>query len=308
MKTIRLSKYLGILFLLVTLASVGASFYFFHVAQVRDEKTFINNKKRSTDNPLYPPEKAFDALPREKRYMTHRGFNQVAWYLPAAKETQKTAVVVHGFANNKSNMKPYAMLFHDLGYNVLMPDNEAHGESQGNLIGYGWNDRLNVMAWTDQLIKEKPDSQITLFGLSMGAATVMMASGEKLPEQVTSIIEDCGYTSVWDELKFQAKAMYNLPAFPLLYEVSALSKIRAGFSYAEASSVKQLAKNKRPALFIHGDKDDFVPTKMVYDNYKATKGPKEILIVKGAKHARSFETNPVQYQKKIAAFLQKIDK
>lgn len=70
--------------------------------------------------------------------------------------------MVHGFANNKSNMKPYAMLFHDLGYNVLMPDNEAHGESQGNLIGYGWNDRLNVMAWTDQLIKEKPDSQITL--------------------------------------------------------------------------------------------------------------------------------------------------
>ena len=51
-------------------------------------------------------------------------------------------------------MKPYAMLFHDLGYNVLMPDNEAHGESEGNLIGYGWNDRLNVMAWTDQLIRK----------------------------------------------------------------------------------------------------------------------------------------------------------
>ncbi len=308
MKTIRIAKYLGILFLLITLISVGASFYFFHVAQIREEKSFINNKKRSTNNPLYPAEQSFDALPYEKRQLTNRGLKQVGWYLPAAQKTKKTAIVVHGFTNDKEDMKPYAMLFHDLGYNVLLPDNEAHGESEGNLIGYGWNDRLNVMAWTDQLIKENPESQITLFGLSMGAATVMMASGERLPAQVTSLIEDCGYTSVWDELKFQAKAMYNLPAFPLLYEVSALSKIRAGFSYGEASSVKQLAKNKRPTLFIHGDKDDFVPTKMVYDNYKATKGPKEILIVKGAKHAKSFETNPEQYQKKLAAFLKKVEK
>ncbi|MGT2935172.1 alpha/beta hydrolase [Streptococcus castoreus] len=308
MKTIRLSKCLGILFLLLTLASVGASFYFFHVAQVREEKSFIRNEKRGTNNPLYAAEKAFDALAYEKRQMTNRGFKQVAWYLPASQDTHKTALVVHGFTSRKEDMKPYAMLFHNLGYNVLIPDNEAHGESDGNLIGYGWNDRLNVIAWAKRLVDEDKESQITLFGLSMGAATVMMASGESLPKQVTSIIEDCGYTSVWDELKFQAKAMYHLPAFPLLYEVSTQSKIRAGFSYGEASSVKQLAKNKLPALFIHGDQDNFVPTKMVYENYKATQGPKDILIVKGAKHAKAFETAPEQYQKKVAEFLKKIEK
>ncbi|EHI69227.1 alpha/beta hydrolase [Streptococcus ictaluri] len=305
MKTIRISKYLFLLLLLLTLASVGASFHFFRVAQVREEKSFINNKKRSTDNPLYPSEKAFDQLPKENRYMTNRGFKQKAWYLPAAKQSNKTAIVVHGFTNDKEDMKPYAMLFHELGYNVLMPDNEAHGESQGNLIGYGWNDRLNVKKWSQLLVSENKDSQITLFGVSMGAATVIMASGEKLPEQVINIIEDCGYSSVWDELKFQAKDMYNLPAFPLLYEVSALSKIRAGFSYGEASAVKQLAKNKRPILFIHGGNDKFVPTEMIYDNYRASKGPKEKLIVKEAKHAKSYETNPKQYQEKIARFLEK---
>ena len=127
----------------------------------------------------------------------------------------------------------------------------------------------------------------------------MMASGEELPSQITTIIEDCGYTSVWDELAYQAKQLYHLPAFPLLYEVSALSKIRAGFSYGEASSIKQLAKNHLPTLFIHGGNDTFVPTEMVYENYAATQGPKELYIAKGAGHAKSFEKDPQTYKEKI---------
>ncbi|KHD43969.1 alpha/beta hydrolase [Streptococcus hongkongensis] len=303
MKLIRLSKYFAVLIIFAFLISVAASFYFFHVAQVREEKTFINNRPRSSANPLHHSEKAFDQLNVKKRWMTNRGKKQVAFYLPAAKKTNKTVIVVHGFTTNKENMKPYAMLFHDLGYNVLVPDNESHGESQGELIGYGWNDRKNVIAWSESLIKENQESQITLFGLSMGAATVMMASGDPLPSQIHQIIEDCGYSSVWEELKFQAKEMYGLPAFPLLYEVSALSKLRAGFTYGEASAVKQLQKNKLPILFIHGSKDDFVPTRMVYDLYKATKGPKDLLIIKGAKHARAYETDMVKYKEKVSNFL-----
>lgn len=305
MKIVRISKYLLIIALMLTLTSVAASFYFFHVAQIREEKSFINTKKRTPEDPLYVKEKAFDALKVEKRVIHNRGKRQVAWYLPAAQKSQKTALVVHGFLNSKAGMKPYAMLFHELGYNVLIPDNEAHGQSQGNIIGYGWNDRENVIAWTKELVHENPNSRISYFGLSMGAATVMMASGEKLPKQVVNIIEDCGYSSVWEELKHQAKVMYHLPAFPLLYEVSAISKIRAGFTYKEASSVKQLQKNKLPVLFIHGDKDDFVPTKMVYDNYKATKGPKELVLIKGAKHAEAYKVNVQEYEEKIKAFLKK---
>ncbi|MDE7538342.1 alpha/beta hydrolase, partial [Streptococcus agalactiae] len=253
-------------------------------------------------------DKSFDKLLKQKIEMTNQNIKQVAWYVPAAKKTHKTAVVVHGFANSKENMKAYGWLFHKLGYNVLMPDNIAHGESHGQLIGYGWNDRENIIKWTEMIVDKNSSSQITLFGVSMGGATVMMASGEKLPSQVVNIIEDCGYSGVWDELKFQAKEMYGLPAFPLLYEVSTISKIRAGFSYGQASSVEQLKKNNLPALFIHGDKDNFVPTSMVYDNYKATAGKKELYIVKGAKHAKSFETEPEKYEKRISSFLKKYEK
>lgn len=310
MRKLRIRKrrvLLGILALLFVV-SVGASFYFFHVAQIREEKSFINNNGRSKDNPLYAYEQSFDQLTKETLWMTNQGLKQDAWYVPAETATNKTVIVVHGFTNDKEDMKPYAWMFHELGYNVLMPDNMSHGDSEGQIIGYGWNDRLNVIKWAELLVEQNSDSEITLFGVSMGAATVMMASGEEsLPDQVVNIIEDCGYSSVWDELKYQAKEMYNLPAFPILYEVSAVSKIRAGFSYGQASSVNQLKNNTRPVLFIHGGDDTFVPTSMVYKNYQATQGEKELYIVKGAGHAKSFETDPQAYIEKISTFLKKYE-
>lgn len=296
------------LFTLVLLITAGASAYFFHVAQIRAKKDFINNKPRTPESSLYKDEQAFNQLPKEKRYIINQGLKQVAWYVPAEKSSDRTVVVVHGFTNDKSDMKPYAYLFHQLGYNVLMPDNVAHGESQGKIIGYGWNDKDNVIKWTNNLTTENPNQKITLFGVSMGAATVMMASGEALPKQVTTIIEDCGYTSVWDELSYQGKEMYNLPQFPILYGVSGISKLLAGFTYGQASSLKQLAKNDLPVLFIHGDADKFVPTDMVYDNFEASKGSKELYIAKGAKHAKSFEKDPQTYRKKIEDFLKKYQK
>lgn len=311
MRKIRIRKrrvLLGIIALLFVV-SVGASFYFFHVAQIREEKSFINNNGRSKDNSLYAYEQSFDQLTKETLWMTNQGLKQDAWYVPAETATNKTVIVVHGFTNDKEDMKPYAWMFHELGYNVLMPDNISHGDSEGQIMGYGWNDRLNVIKWAEMLVEQNSDSEITLFGVSMGAATVMMASGEEiLPDQVVNIIEDCGYSSVWDELKYQAKEMYNLPAFPILYEVSAISKIRAGFSYGQASSVNQLKNNTRPVLFIHGSDDTFVPTSMVYKNYQATQGEKELYIVKGAGHAKSFETDPQAYIEKISTFLKKYEK
>lgn len=309
MKKIRLSKFITGIILTFFAISLGVSYYFFHVAQVREEKSFINHRPKTRANPLYDDEKQFDHLKKETVWMANQGLKQDAWYVPAARETNKTVIVVHGFNNSKKDMKAYAWMFHELGYNVLMPDNMAHGKSQGQIIGYGWNDRLNIIKWAQLLVDKNAASQITLFGVSMGGAAVMMASGESnLPKQVVNIIEDCGYSSVWEELKYQAKAMYSLPAFPILYEVSSISKVRAGFSYGQASSIEQLKKNKLPILFIHGDKDDFVPTKMVYDNFKASRGAKELYIAKGAQHAKSMESNPETYQKKISTFLKNYEK
>lgn len=298
-----------LLFLLAFAGSWLASAYFFQVAQVRGEKSFVSSNDTPKSSPLYPYEQSFNALPKERMTMTNQGLEQVAWYVPAAETTDKTVIVVHGFGQTKERMRPYGYLFHQLGYNVLLPDNVAHGESEGELIGYGWNDRFNVIKWAELLIEENPQAEIVLYGLSMGGATVMMASGEEsLPEQVYAIIEDAGYTSVWDELTYQAKAMYGLPSFPLVYQVSGLSKLLAGFSYGEASSIKQLEKNTLPILFIHGDEDGFVPPEMVYGNYEASKGQKELVLIPGADHAKTFSADPVAYEKIISTFLKKVKK
>lgn len=308
MRLLWFKRFLLGLLLVSLVATTVASFYFFYVAQIRSEKSFINNKPTPKTDPLYEDEVAFDGLFKEVLWMENQGVRQDAWYVKADTPTNKTVVIVHGFSQSKEKMKAYGWLFHELGYNVLMPDNVAAGDSQGRIIGYGWNDRLNLIKWTKLLTERNSKSQITWFGLSMGAATVMMASGEEIPSQVHQMIEDAGYTSVWDELSYQAKEMYNLPAFPILYGVSSLSKLRAGFSYGQANSVEQLKKNKVPMLFIHGDKDDFVPTSMVYENYQATKGPKELYIVKGASHAKTLAKDKIAYREKIQAFLEKYEK
>ena len=209
--------------------------------------------------------------------------------------------------NNKDTMGAYAAMFHKLGYNTLLPDARGHGQSQGNYIGYGWREKVDVKKWAKEVIqKNGSDSKIAIFGVSMGGATTMMASGLTMPRQVKAYIEDCGYTNVKDEVEHEAEDLYHLPTFPrfpLVEVLSGITRLRAGYFLGDGSSIRQVAKNKRPMFFIHGEKDTFVPTKMVYDNYQASKGKKELWIVPGAKHAKSFATEPAQYQKKVKVFL-----
>jgi Dienelactone hydrolase family. len=142
----------------------------------------------------------------------------------------------------------------------------------------------------------------------MGGATAMMTSGIKMPKQVKAYVEDCGYSSVKSEFLYEAKDLYNMPsavASGAVDLLSGISKANLGFYLGDASAVNQLKKNKQPMLFIHGGKDNFVPTKMVYQNYQAKNGPKELWIAKKAAHARSFETYPQEFKAHVAKFLNK---
>lgn len=288
----------------IIISLFGAGMYFFHVAEVRAPKTFINNQAMKPTNSLYRYEQEFNKLKKTTWHqMTPGGLKLDAWYVANPQKTHKTIVIAHGFAGNKQKMAAYGEMFIKLGYNVLIPDDRAAGSSAGKLIGFGWNDRKDYVRWIHQIVKKDSHSQIAIFGVSMGGATTMMTAGEKLPTNVKAFIEDCGYDTVKNEIAYQAGAMYHIPAYPLVDIVSLISKVRAGYTYGEASSIKQLHKNTRPMFFIHGGADNFVPTKMVYRNYAATQGPKKIWVAPGAKHAKSFETAPKEYQKKVGNFL-----
>lgn len=227
-------------------------------------------------------------------------------------ESHKWVVVAHGYRASIKESTEFGMYYYERGYNVLTPIDRAHGISEGSCVGMGWLDKDDILIWINQIIAKDPQAQIVLHGVSMGGATVMMVSGEStLPRNVFCIIEDCGYTSVWDEFVCQAMNVIHLLPYPLVPMCSLISKIRCKYSFLQASSVKQVKKSVTPILFIHGGNDMFVPTKMIYKNVAAActsrkslkELPHDMLIVPDAKHAMSKNQNPDLYWNKVFSFI-----
>lgn len=231
------------------------------------------------------------------------GLNLVGNLFSLPEESHKWLLAIHGYGSNSSGMYDIAAFYGTNGYNVLVPDMRSHGESEGTYIGMGWLDRLDVLKWIDRIIELDPEAEIILHGVSMGGATVMMVSGEDLPTNVKGIVEDCGYTSVWDIFSDELSYLFHLPDFPFLYTASLIANIRAGYDFKEASAVKQVADSAVPILFIHGSADTFVHTEMVYEVYEACTAPKDILIVEGAGHAESYCVDTDLYFSTIFDFL-----
>ena len=220
-------------------------------------------------------------------------------------KTDKWAIVVHGYTSEGKLLSSKAKHLYNMGYNVLVPDLRSHGTSEGNYIGMGWHDRLDIIDWINYIVKNNPNSEIALHGTSMGSATVLMVSGEKLPSNVKAIVADCGYTSVYDEFNYQLKQLFNLPAFPIMNFSDVVTHIRAGYCLNDASAINQVKKSTTPILYIHGDKDDFVPYYMMDELYNATNSEKEKLTIEGGEHANSDLVNPKLYWSTVNSFLEK---
>lgn len=209
----------------------------------------------------------------------------------------------HGYTSSRAGFRDIAAFYAARGFNVLLPDLRAHGESEGKYIGMGWLDRKDALKWIDLIVETDPEAEIVLHGVSMGGATVMMTAGEALPDNVKGIVEDCGYTSVWDIFADELDYLFGLPTFPLLNTAGFAGKLLAGYDFSEASSVDQLAKAAVPVLFLHGSEDNFVRTDMVYEVYDACPTEKDILVVEGAGHGEAYLMDPDLYFDTVFGFL-----
>lgn len=219
-------------------------------------------------------------------------------------KTKKWVICVHGYRSyGKRDMSYVASMFAEQGYNCLVPDLRAHGQSSGNVIGMGWLDRLDLFSWIQEVLKIEPNAEIILFGGSMGASTVMMTSGEDLPKNIKGLVADCGYSSVYHEFGAMLRSAFRLPNFPILTIADSLARKKVGYSLKEASAVDQLAKNERPLLLIHGTGDKFVPHQMLYKNMEATNGVKESLMIEQAPHLSSFIYEPEHYFETVFEFI-----
>jgi uncharacterized protein len=302
------------IFVLLFIGLLFAGNYFYGESVKRGQKVELYSGSESADananeeNPVIEAAKQWFAKQEleELEQTSYDGLTLKAIYLEHENPSGKVVILAHGYRGHKEQMDDYAKLYYDQGFSVLMPDARGHGESEGDYIGYGWHDRKDYQKWIDILIEEKQATDIILHGNSMGAALVLMTSGEDLPPEVKGIVADSGYTSVLEELKYQLKHLYGLPSFPLMNITSIITDIRAGYTFKEASSIEQVKKNTRPLLIIHGDADELVPTDMAYEIYEAAKGDKELWIVPNAGHTKAYEMETEEFEKRINAFIEKV--
>lgn len=192
----------------------------------------------------------------------------------------------------------------DSGFNVLLVDQRAHGKSEGKCLTFGIKERYDCLTWINYVISQAGGScKIALYGMSMGAATVLMAAGSELPKNVVCIVADCGYTSPKAIIKKVIREMHY-PIFPTYALVRLGGMLFGGFDIEEYSAVQAMEKCDIPVLFIHGDDDRFVPCDMGRENHRHCRAEgKKLLIVPNAGHGMSYMSDKRAYLGTVSEFL-----
>ena len=241
------------------------------------------------------------------------GLNLWAAMILGSREEHRWAICLHGYRETHESMGAIGKHYAEAGWNVLLPDHRGHGNSQGNYVGWGYDERLDLIAWINYIIRRDPEAEIVIHGVSMGAATVLMATGGPLQDQVKAAISDCSYTTVEQAMKHnldsRMKKKLNIPLtlpFPALFSALRSTTLRrAGYDLRDAAPVEAVAHSKIPTLFIHGVCDEVVPPSMMGRLYQAARCPKRFLWVQDAGHAEAVGANPELYWSTVDEFLKK---
>lgn len=216
-------------------------------------------------------------------------------------------ILCHGYRMDRWSMLKYVPIWHNLGYNILIYDHRYHGMSGGEFLTYGLLEREDLdhmVAWVRQ---KAPGLQTGVHGESMGAGTVMMYTGWSDRQQpIDFTVEDCGYSDCREVLAYKLTDDYGIPDLGITRWANRVGGWRFGFDFKNVVPREEIKNAKVPMLFIHGDNDTFVPTKMVYEVYESYTGPKKLWLAPGSEHARSILDHPSDYKNTLEAFLSEL--
>ena len=235
---------------------------------------------------------------------------KLSGYYIEADNAQRTIIMCHGWRGNwERDFAGIAKWFHKNGCNLLFIDQRAHGFSQGKYITFGLYERLDCVSWCNWLNKVYKPKSIYLYGVSMGASTVLMAAGtDGLPYNVKGIIADSGFTSPYDILNHTSWNIARIPEHPFMDALSLMMRKRVGVGL-RAFSVSDAMKNcETPILLIHGKDDGFVPYSMSIENYNASTNDTSLLLIDGANHCLSYYVDRKNYTKTVKKFIKDIEK
>lgn len=224
------------------------------------------------------------------------------WY--PCEKPERVILAMHGWRSSwDKDFGGIAGYLHERGCNVLFAEQRSMGESGGKYIGFGMLERYDCLKWIQWITdRAGSDLPIYLYGISMGATSVMMASALELPENVRGIIADCGFTSADDIWKHVCTRNLHVPYRKRAKRISYKCQKRIGYGSGDETTVRALKNCHTPILFIHGDEDTFVPISMTCRNFAAAAGPKRMVTFAGAGHGESYRSDPEKYQQTLSDF------
>ena len=296
--------------LILFLILLGGTLYAYRVSFYSPKKG--RDKRPSTSSPTYDPYR-----PEMKRLYEQLMARECETVTVLSKEglllsgryyhVQDGAPVdicFHGYRSSwMTDFSGGSELSLQMGHNLLLIDQRAHGKSQGSTITFGLKERYDLVQWVNYISERfGDDTPIFLYGISMGGATVLMAPQEQLPENVKAIIADCPYANAMEIILHVAKSM-PLPLWLVKPFVILAARIFGGFDIQETDARKELAKAKLPVLILHGEADSFVPAEMS-DLVSCNPGYITRHTFPGADHGISYLVDPQRYKQIVTEFVE----
>lgn len=262
----------------------------------KHKEELINNYKWYTD------------LEKEELFILNKDNKVLKGYLSKNKNNVNKVVVIycHGWHSEgfRDIGRMGASLLYNEGYDILVVDHEAHGQSDGTYTSFGMNDGNNIKLWVDKINDiYNNECKIILSGMSMGANMLLLISSRDM-KNVKMIISDCGFTSLYEEMKYSFVYRLKL-GFIRFIEFYLFCLFNKNINIKEKDARIALKSSKYPILFIHGRCDKVVPISMTKDNYYACNSKKEMLIVDKADHALSFVESKKEYEYRVLSFVNK---
>lgn len=192
-----------------------------------------------------------------------------------------------------------------LGHNALVVDQRSHGQSDGTIITFGIKERRDCLCWIQYAIERfGNDVKIILSGLSMGAATVLMATDLSLPENIKGIIADCPYSSPRDIIMKVGKDR-NFPPHLMYPFVWLGARIFGHFNLSESSAINAIKNCQIPILLFHGEADNFVPCEMSKALHTSGASDITLELFPEAGHGLSYLILPDKYEKAVSKFVKR---
>ena len=234
---------------------------------------------------------------------------KLAGHWHECENAERIIVAMHGWRSSWANdFGSISEFWHANGCSVLYAEQRGQNNSGGDYMGFGMLERHDCLEWV-KWVNERTKGTLPIYlaGVSMGAATVLMASGLELPENVHGIIADCGFTSPHAIWKHVTEKNLHLSYGIIGRVANDICRKKINMGAKDYSATHALSHSNIPVLFVHGADDHFVPVNMTYENYLACSAPKRLFIVPGADHAMSYFLEKEAYEKHMTEFWKDFD-